>query len=133
MDIYITQWALDSYLELKQQKVFTDQEYWQIIRPNVLRLLTYPNDANFTNNKFWSQATERGGLVIADGFKMKWHQIGNGRVQLRLNVGLIGNEFYLCEAYVKKDEKFDRRMLAKFKVYLQLIRIGHFKTRGKLT
>jgi hypothetical protein len=133
MDINITQWALDSYLDLRRQKVFTDQEYRQTIRPDALRLLTYPTDTKFTNNKFWSQATEGGGLVISDGYKMKWHQIGDGRIQLRLTVGLIGNEFYLCEAYVKKDEKIDKRMLAKFKVYLQLIRMGRFQTRGKLS
>lgn len=132
MDINITQWALDSYLGLKQKMVFSDQEYKQVIRPDVLRLLTYPNDLKFTQNKFWSQATMGNGVVIADGYKMKWHRIGSGLVQLRLMVGIVGGEAYLCEAYVKSDDKLDKRMMAKLKVYLDLIRKGRFITRGKL-
>ena len=132
MDINITKWAHDSYLGLKQDKVFNDQEFRQIIRPDVLRLLVYPNDAKFKQNKFWSPAMEQSGVVIADGYKMKWHQIGDGRVQLRLAVGLIENEFYLCEAYVKKNDKVDRRMQARLKVHLELIRKGRFTIRGKL-
>lgn len=133
MDIIITQWALDSYLELKQKKAFSDEEYRQVIRPDVMRLLAYPSDPKFTQGKFWSQATQRGGGMIPDGYKMKWHQVGDGLVQLRLTVGLIGGAFYLCEAYVKSDEKFDSRMLARFKVYLELIRKGRFAIRGNLT
>ena len=63
---------------------------------------------------------------------MKWHQIGNGKVQLRLTVGIYGNECFLCEAYVKSDEKVDRRKLAKFKGYLDLIRQGCYTIRGRL-
>jgi hypothetical protein len=133
VDINITGWALDSYLDLKRANVFSEEEFQQIIKPDVLRLLKYPNDAKFSNNKFWSPAAEKSGVIIADGYKMKWHQVGDGKVQLRLTVGLIGNEAYLCEAYVKRDDKFDNRMLARFKVYLKLIRQGQFKIRGKLT
>lgn len=38
MEIIITQWALDSYLELKTENVFTVKEYKEVIRPDVLRL-----------------------------------------------------------------------------------------------
>lgn len=64
---------------------------------------------------------------------MKWHQIGNGRVQLRLTVGSLDNNYFLCEAYVKKDDKVDKRKLAKFKGYLELIWQGRYTIRGKLT
>lgn len=73
------------------------------------------------------------GKVIPDGFKMKWHQIGSGRVQLRLTVGIVGGKCYLCEAYVKNNDKVDKRKLARFKVYLELIRQGRYKFRGKLS
>jgi len=63
---------------------------------------------------------------------MKWHQVGNGKVQLRLPVGIIGAVSYLCEAYVKADEKVDKRKLAKFKVHLDLIRQGRYISRGEL-
>lgn len=126
MEIIITEWALNSYLELKQKNVFSSEEYEKIIRPDVLRLRSYPDDPKFSQGKFWSRA-------MPDGFKMKWHQIGNGLVQLRLTVGMMGDKFYLCEAYVKNDEKTDQRKLARFKTYLQLIRMNRFTERGRLT
>lgn len=133
MEIIITEWALNSYLELKSEKAFSDEEYRKVIRPDVLRLLTYPKDPKFKQGKFWSLAQDRNGGVISDGYKMKWHQVGNGRVQLRLTVGILGNECFLCEAYVKKDDKVDKRKLAIFKTYLQLIRNNRYIFRGKLT
>ena|SRR3989338_5618953 len=133
MEIIITQWALDSYLDLVSQKVFTRQEYLTVIRPDVLLLQVYPNDPKFKNGKFWSPANDRNGLIIPTGYKMKWHQIGNGKVQLRLTVGIFDDECFLCEAYVKKDEKTDKRKLAKFKGYLELIRQGCYTIRGNLT
>lgn len=128
----ITQWALDSYLDLVNQKVFSRQEYLTKIRPDVMLLKNYPNDPKFNNGKFWSPANDMNGKVISDGYKMKWHQIGNGGVQLRLTVGIVGGNSYLCEAYVKTDNKVDKRKLAKFKVYLDLIRKGYYTTRGEL-
>lgn len=99
----------------------------------MLRLQIYPKDLKFKQGKFWSPAQDKNGEVIPDGYKMKWHQVGNGRVQLRLTVGTVGNGCFLCEAYIKKDEKIDRRKLAKFKGYLDLIRKGYYTIRGKLT
>jgi hypothetical protein len=133
MEIIITQWALDSYLELKTANTFTDEEYWNELRPNVLLLQRYPNASKFKQGKFWSPAQDRNGGVITDGYKMKWHQIGNGRVQLRLTIGIFVNECILCEAYIKKDDKVDKRKLARFKVYLDLIRQGNYTVRGKLS
>ena len=133
MEIIITEWALNSYIDLKSAQVFSDDEYKKIIRPDVLLLKAYPNEIKFTQGKFWSQAQDRNSKKIPDGFKMKWHQIGNGLAQLRLTVGIFGGDCFLCEAYVKHDDKEDRRRLAKFKVYLDLISKGRYTVRGKLT
>lgn len=44
MKIVITQWALDSYLELVRHRVFSRQEYLTIIRPDVKLLKNYPKE-----------------------------------------------------------------------------------------
>jgi hypothetical protein len=132
MDIIITDWALDSYLELYSIHVFTDDEYKKTIRPDARRLKSYPNDEKFKNGKFWSPATDPiKNRPIPDGYKMKWHNIGPGKVQLRLPVGMM-KEAVLCKAYVKKNTKQERRMLAVFKTHLQLVNMGRFTERGRL-
>lgn len=132
MDIVITAWALDSYLDLKHVCVFTNQEYKGTIRPDVELLKIYPADLKFQNSKFWSIATDGKGSKISDGFKMKWHQVGPGKVQMRLPTGLFA-EACLCEAYVKTDAKKEKRMMAKFKTHLELIRRGQFTECGRLS
>lgn len=102
-----------------------------MIRPDVLRLKNFPFEEKFQNGKFWSPATFNRDS-IPHGFKMKWHQVGNGSVQLRLPV-VVMEEIYLCSAYVKKDEKMEKRMLAKFKTHIQLIQEGKFIKRGELS
>lgn len=69
---------------------------------------------------------------ISGGFKMKWHQVGPGRVQLRLPVGLAAAAV-LCEAYVKGGAKEERRRPARFKTHMQLIRQGRYDERGRLS
>jgi hypothetical protein len=136
MEIVITQWALDSYLELKYAEQFSRTDYSEVIRPDVLLLLQYPNHPKFANNKFWSQATIDGN-PLSCGFKMKWHNLGNRRIQLRLPVGLgfpdelIGLAF-LLDAYVKSDPKFERRQLSKMRARLQFIKKLNFTERGRL-
>ena len=132
MNIVITAWALDSYLNLKHTHVFTVQEYKEKIRPDMKLLKTYPQDAKFQNGRFWSIATDGKGSNISDGFKMKWPQIGPGNVQMRLPVGMFA-EAYLCEAYVKTDPKKEKRMMAKFKTHLELIHRGQFTECGRLS
>ncbi len=131
MEIIITSWALNAYLDLKHRKVFSNLEYKQTIRPDVLLLLNYPGDPKFQNSKFWSQATDRSNNRIPDGFKMKWHNLGNGKVQMRLPIGMF-SEAMLCEAYVKGNAKEEQRKLARFKTHLELIRRGLYTECGRL-
>lgn len=130
MDIVITAWALNAYLDLKHKYIFSQEDYEQLIRPKALLLKTYPQAPDFDNQKFWSPATLQGHM-ISDGFKMKWHQLGPGRVQLRLPVGLF-QDVFLCEAYVKSDEKAEKRFLARFKTHLELIRRQKYTSCGRL-
>ncbi len=132
MDIVITKWALDSYLDLFHQKYFTKQEYKERLRPDVLLLKDYPSPVKFNQPKFWSVAQDASGKIISDAFKMKWHQVGNGNVQLRLPVGMF-DEIFLCEAYVKANTKQEKRKLFKLKTHLQLIRENKHTVCGRLT
>lgn len=81
MEVIITEWALNSYLDLKSMQVFSDDEYKKIIRPDVLLLKSYPSDIKFSQGKFWSLAQDHNNKKIPNGYKMKWHQIGSGLVQ----------------------------------------------------
>ena len=126
MDIILTQWALDTYLELVRSRVFDAQEYKMQIRPDVLLLRDYPNDSKFGVQKFWSPAGS-----IPGGFKMKWHQVGSGNVQLRLGVG-VWSDAILCEGYVKRGAKAEARKLARLKTHMQLVVKGRYTKCGKI-
>jgi len=130
MEIVITAWALDSYLELKHKRQFSTEDYGNTIRPDVLLLRVFPHAPKFSNNKFWSPAALEGTSLLG-GFKMKWHNLGANRIQLRLSVGML-LEAYLCQAYVKTDPKTEARQMAKFKTRLELIRRGQYTECGRL-
>lgn len=132
-DIVITEWALNSYLDLKRLNTFTDQEYWNTIRPDVELLRGgIPNsDPKFGNSTFWGPA-KQGNVVLPDGYKMKWRQLGPGQVQLRLPIYARSRQVFLCEAYVKQNAKYEQRRLARFKTHLNLIFQGNYQYRGKL-
>lgn len=133
MEVVITEWALDSYLNLKHERAFSDEEYRETLRPDVELLKDgYPSShEKFKNDKFWGPATDLSGN-IAHGFKMKWHQVGSGKVQLRLAVAIASGMAFLCRGYVKKDEKVDRREMARFKIQIRNIFTGNYQYRGKL-
>ena len=131
MQVVITEWALQSYLDL--YGVFTMEEYHQILRPDAQLLKDYPNNQKFSNNKFWGPCKDKSGSIIHQGYKMKWHNIGSGLVQLRLLVVLSNNIAYLCNAYVKDNESTDYREMAKLKTKIQLINEGRFIFRGRFT
>ena len=132
MKIIITEWALDSYLRLKHRRAFTEDEYRNVIRPDVLGLANYPSDPKFGLQQFWSIAESPSGVKITGGFKMKWDHLGSGRVELRLPVGILRDAF-LCEAYVKENPKLEKRKLARFKLHLELIRQNRHLERGILS
>ena len=132
MEIIITQWALDSYLQLKHANMFSDEDYWGTIRPAVMLLRDYPDAPEFGNGKFFGPATGASG-AIAGGYKMKWHNLGPGRIQLRLGVALWDEEAFLCEGYVKSSPQVDRRMMARFSFHIDQIREGNVIERGRLT
>jgi hypothetical protein len=132
-DIIITEWALDSYLTLKHQSVFSDQDYWETLRPDVELLrdgLPSPH-AKFNSHTFWGPAKQGSG-ILHGGYKMKWHNLGTGQVQLRLPVAVETNRTLLCEAYVKANVATEARKIARFKTHMNLISQGRFTYRGKL-
>lgn len=131
--VIITEWALDSYLKLKHAQTFSDQEYWTVIRPDVERLHggIPSNDPKFANSHFWGPAKDSHG-VLAHGFKMKWHNLGSGRIQLRLPVMTGNSQAFLCEAYVKSNAAVDKRKMARFKTHMNLIALGQYVYRGDL-
>lgn len=63
---------------------------------------------------------------------MKWHNIGSGRVQLRLLVAIAHNMAHLCNAYVKDNDRTDKQEMAKLKIKICLINKGTFAYRGML-
>ena len=133
MDIIITDWALQSYLELKY--VFAEKEYLEILRPDASLLREYPTHPKFGNAKFSGPCKDKSGKVIHCGYKMKWHNIGigSGGIQLRLLVVIINDTAYLCNAYVKDNENTDFREMAKLKIKIKLIHERRFVFRGRLT
>jgi hypothetical protein len=142
MDVIITEWGLASYLELSARGVFTNTDYKKYLRPDAELLKTEnPFDLKhpkFSNNRFWGPA-ENKGEIIKFGHKMKWHNLGPGKVQLRLCVVIIETELedvkiqraFLCTSYVK-DDKTEKREMARLKLKIQKIEDGTFVYRGKL-
>jgi len=133
MKVVITEWALQSYLNLKYRNVFTSDEYWDVIRPDVELLRDqFPHNPKFKNPGFWGPATDKSGSAITDGYKMKWHNIGPGRVQLRVTVAILQGRAFLCEAYVKDSDAKDKRECAKLKHRINRIAMGNYKYRGTI-
>jgi hypothetical protein len=142
MEVVITEWALQSYIDLKAKGIFTDTDYKNILRPDAELLKTNnPFDTNhpkFGNTKFWGPATLNG-VVIKYGHKMKWHNLGPGTIQLRLSVVIVETRLddksekraFMCTSYVKHD-KSDKREMAKLKIKIQKIADGTFIYRGNL-
>lgn len=132
MDLILTNWALDSYQELRKNHVFSKEEFWEIIRPDVLLLKDgYPSaHEKFNQSKFWGEATLNG-EIIQNAYKMKWHNFGRGRVQLRLCVVILKRHIYICNGYVK-DDKSDPREMAKLKLKIVKIKENKFVKLGVL-
>lgn len=133
MRVVITEWALDSYLDLKHSAVIVRDDYTNIIRPDVELLRdSFPTHPKFGISKFWGPATDKGGKRIDDGYKMKWHNFGPQQLQLRLAVGIVDGVVYLCQGYVKTGDPVDKRECQKLKARIQLIRQKQHVCRGEL-
>lgn len=142
MEVIITEWGLQSYIDLKSMGIFTDQDYKTHLRPDAELLKTDdpfdPSHPKFSNSKFWGLAT-LSGKIVKYGYKMKWHNLGPGNVQLRLCVVILESIIekvklqrgFICNSYVK-DDKTDAREMARIKIKIQKIQDGTFVYRGKL-
>ena len=132
-EVVITEWALDSYLSLKHQVAFTDAEYWNTLRPDVELLGggIPSSHSKFQLSSFWGPA-KQGGVALPNGYKMKWHNLGPGKVQLRLPVMSGTNQAFLCEAYVKSSVPTEQRKIARFKTHMNLISQNRYVHRGSL-
>ena len=132
MDVVLTDWATQSYADLKSKRMFTDQEYWKTLRPDAERLKVFPADRKFKVNSFWGPANLGAGQCVSDGYKMKWDGIGPGKVELRLMVAILGARAFLCQAYVKTKDAQDYREALNLKRFINLIRQGRYIQRGYL-
>lgn len=142
MEVIITEWGLQSYIDLKGSGVFTDTDYKTHLRPDAELLKTdNPFDLGhpkFGNDKFWGPA-KFNGQILKFGYKLKWHNLGPGKVQLRLCVVIMETELekrksqraFLCNSYIK-DDKTDKREMARLKIRIQKIEDGTFFYRGRL-
>lgn len=131
MEVINTHWAVESSLSLVEVRVFSKKEYDEILRPDVLLLKDFPRHEKFANGKFWGLVSVRG-KIIKHGFKMKWHNIGNGKIQLRLAVAIVNHKIFLCQWYAKRDDKTDQRELNRFKIKIQKITENDYEVRGIL-
>jgi hypothetical protein len=140
MEVVITEWAKQSYLELRNKNVFGRDDYRNTLRPDGELLKVYPNHTKFSVSGFWGPATDLNGKPIQYGFKMKWHNFGTGRVQLRLLVAILESDLngvkavraHLCQSYVKDNESKDKREMAKLKNRIRDIALGTYYYRGLL-
>lgn len=132
MRIVITAWGLDSYLELLSRRQFGRDFYYATLRPDILRLRGWRSDPRFHDPRFWGPAVDRQGRNIEDGYKMKWHNVGPGRIQLRLCVALVEGDAYLCHAYAKTSPAMDRIKAASLRDKIDLVRSGQHRERGVL-
>lgn len=133
--IVITRWGLDSYLEHRQGGLFDLATYRSVLRPDILLLRSFlagAPDPKFLASRIWGPAQGRNGKAISDGYKMKWHNFGNGRVQFRLCVAIIGSDACLCHAYIKTSPGRDLLMAASLQDKITLIRAQTFDARGDL-
>lgn len=133
MDIVITEWAFQSYLELKHKGAFTMSQYHNELRPAAMKLAVYPNDSIFRDGRKWGPAQDKNGLIIENGFKLKWHNMGHGRVQLRCLVVIWNETAFLCDSYIKTSDSLDKRRCSRLKSKIFDICQGHYYHRGFLT
>jgi hypothetical protein len=112
MEVIITEWAKQSYLDLRNAQAFTRDVYKKILRPDAELLKVYPNDPKFSVVKFWGPAVAVSNKVIPHGFKAE--------------------RAFLCESYVKSGTSQDKRQMEKLKIKIRRIALGNYHYRGSL-
>lgn len=142
MEVIITEWGFQSYLNHRANGVFSDSEYKRSLRPDAELLKTDdPFDQNhprFSNSKFWRPAKYLG-KITPHGFKMKWHNFGNGNVQFRLCIviaetdigGIKKKRAFICTAYIK-DDKTEKSEMAKLLIHIARIFSNNVHYKGSL-
>lgn len=130
MRILITEWALASYTELLNES-FSKDDYWNILRPDILKLRHYPTD-DFKDSHFWGPAQSNANSNVLDGWKMKWHNIGPGRIQLRLGVAIIKHDVFICHGWSKTRPQ-DYREGLMLENRIEHIKEGNYILRGELS
>lgn len=131
LEIVITEWALQSYLDLLAAHAFTKEEYRTRIRPMVMMLKQWPNlPTELERDKAWSPATIDG-RQLANCYKMKWHNLNDRKTkQMRLGVVILEEVAYLCRAYTNKDT--EHLEMLRLKAHAEKIGKGKFEWRGLL-
>jgi hypothetical protein len=131
--VVVTEWTLDSFLQLAQRGVLTSAEHGGVLRPDLvlLRQGLPATDPRFHAHAFWSPA-KQGSWLIRGGYKMKWHQLGPLQVELRLAVTALPGQVLLCECYDKASSADERRKMARLKTQMNLIAAGRYTHRGTL-
>ncbi len=140
MEVIITEWAKQSYLDLRQSQTFNRIDYKFTMRPDAELLKIYPHDPKFSLSKFWGPAIDSANKIIPHGFKMKWHNMGNGNVQIRLLVAILTTDVsgiteeraFLCQSYAKTGSNQDKREMEKLKIRMTRIVQGKYFYRGSL-
>jgi hypothetical protein len=117
---------------LKLLRIYRPKWIWPIHAAHGSKLKLFSRHIDFNDAKFWGPATDRGGKNIQNGYKMKWHNLGPGRVQLRLSVAILSSRAFLCRAYVKSSDAKDKREATKLKDHIQDIHFGRHQERGVL-
>jgi len=142
MEVIITEWGLQSYIDLKARGAFSDTDYRDILRPDAKLLKTDdPFDkshSKFSNDKFWGPAKFKG-KITKYGYKMKWHNFGPGKNQFRLCVVIIETEIekvrdqraFLCTSYIKNGNT-EKKEMARLKIKIRKILDGTYIYRGVL-
>lgn len=130
MRIVITEWALDAYRRMIDQHLFSEADYWSTIRPDIQRLFDFPSDPRFGDSNFWGPAKSNPSQIVRDGFKLKWHNLGPGQIQLRLGVALLGSTAWLCGAWNKTSRPMDHLASARLAKQIEEIRAHRAITRG---
>lgn len=103
MDIVITEWALDSYLNLKHANTFTDAEYKNTIRP----------DVELLKNEVAQHRIRTGSVTVSSSDS--WRKI-----------------VFVPRLCVKSSDFVDKKEMAKLKNRIRDISKGHYTFRGSL-